>query len=237
MSALRRRANPTNLPAVRVRNRSSSGKLRFIYQPWRVKEYICGLPGEYRRVYLDDQNELNRDLRNQIKQLRAEIREEVKEALREERESSTDSRGGSIRVDIGRGDLSDTEPSSVVAKDLVRLIRDNVRSSLVEKGQRAVDDFVSGMPEGTAADVLKSLANVERIRIVKLLYSSDRTFSEMKASTNLEGASVSHHLKSLLRMGLVAHADEGGYQLTKRGRLLVRTLALMNEALGGESVD
>lgn len=186
---------------------------------------------------MGDQKESERDLRNQIKLLRDEIRQEVKDALRETRESSGDFGGGSIKVDIGQGELRDAEPSSVVAKDLVRLIRDNVRSSLVEKGERAVDDLVSGMPEGTAADVLKSLANIERIRIVKMLYSSDRTFSEMKASTNLEAASVSHHLKSLLRMGLVAHADEGGYQLTKRGRLLVRTLALMNEALGGESVD
>ena len=186
---------------------------------------------------MEDKNELNRDLRDQIRQLREEIRDEVKKALREARESSTEPRGESITVDIGRGDLRDTEPSSVVAKDLVKLIRDNVRSSLVEKGERAVDDLVWGMPEGTAADVLKSLANIERIRIVKLLYTSDRTFSELKASTSLEAASVSHHLKSLLRMGLVGHADEGGYQLTRRGRLLVRTLALMNEALGGESVD
>jgi DNA-binding transcriptional ArsR family regulator len=186
---------------------------------------------------LDDKKGSETDLRDQIKLLREEIRDEVRSAMREARESNVDSREGSIRVDIGRGDLGDAEPSSVIAKDLVKLIRDNVRSSLVEKGERAVDDLVSGMPEGTAADVLKSLANIERIRIVKLLYSSDRTFSEMKASTNLEAASVSHHLKSLLRMGLVAHVDEGGYQLTKRGRLLVRSLALMNEALGGESID
>ena len=28
-----------------------------------------------------------------------------------------------------------------------------------------------------------------------------------------------------------------GYELTKRGRLLIRTLALMSEALGGEQVN
>lgn len=185
---------------------------------------------------MDDQKELDRELRNQIKQLRDEIGE-VKEALRESRESAPGSRGGSIRVDVGQGELRDAEPSSLVAKDLVRLIRDNVRSSIAERGERAVDDLVSGMSDGTAADVLKSLANIERIRIVKLLYISDRTFSELKASTSLEAASVSHHLKSLLKMGLVGHVDEGGYQLTSRGRLLIRTLALMNEALGGETVD
>jgi hypothetical protein len=38
-------------------------------------------------------------------------------------------------------------------------------------------------------------------------------------------------------MGLVGLVDERGYQLTTRGRLLIRTLALMNEALGGEIVD
>jgi DNA-binding transcriptional ArsR family regulator len=145
--------------------------------------------------------------------------------------------GESIRVELGRNDVEQTEPSSVVAKDLVKLIRENVRSSLVERGERAVDDLVGGMPEDSAADLLKSLANTERLKIVKLLYLSDKTFSDLKNATALEGASVSHHLKSLLGMGLVSHGDEGGYQLTKRGRLLVRTLALMNEALGGEKVD
>ena len=185
---------------------------------------------------MEDKNELKGELREQIKQLRQELRNDLRDML-ESKDLSREFGTGSIRVDIAGGDVRDSEPSSIVAKDLVKLIRDNVRSSLVEKGERAVDDLVSGMPEVTAADVLKSLANVERIKTVKLLYSSDRTFSEIKASTNLEAASVSHHLKSLLRMGLVAHVDEGGYQLTKRGRLLVRTLALMNEALGGETVD
>lgn len=192
----------------------------------------------YRRLYLgNDQADIDEDLRDQIKKLREEIRSDVKQAVREATGSFPEPGRGSIRVDVGRNDLRETEPSSVVAKDLVALIRDNIRSSLAEKGELAVDDLVSAMPEGTAADVLKSLANIERLKIVKLLYTSDRTFSELKASTELEGASVSHHLKSLLKMGLVAHADKGGYQLTKRGRLLVRTLALMNEALGGESVD
>jgi ArsR family transcriptional regulator, arsenate/arsenite/antimonite-responsive transcriptional repressor len=93
------------------------------------------------------------------------------------------------------------------------------------------------MPADSAAELLKSLANSERLKIVKMLYSSSRTFSELKTETNLEAPSVSHHLKSLLRMGLIVHGDEGGYLLTKRGRMLVRTLALMNEALGGEAVD
>ncbi len=178
---------------------------------------------------VDDLDEVKAELRDEIRSLRDDIRREVLSAMR--------AGGDSIKVELGRNDVEQTEPSSVVAKDLVKLIRENVRSSLMERGERAVDDLVGGMPEDSAADLLKSLANTERLKIVKLLYPSDKTFSDLKNATALEGASVSHHLKSLLGMGLVSHGDEGGYQLTKRGRLLVRTLALMNEALGGEKVD
>jgi DNA-binding transcriptional ArsR family regulator len=177
----------------------------------------------------EDLDEVKAELRDEIRSLRDDIRRDVLSAIR--------AGGDSIKVELGRNDVEQTEPSSVVAKDLVKLIRENVRSSLVERGERAVDDLVGGMPEDSAADLLKSLANTERLKIVKLLYLSDKTFSDLKEATALEGASVSHHLKSLLGMGLVSHGDEGGYQLTKRGRLLVRTLALMNEALGGEKVD
>ena len=179
---------------------------------------------------VEDIDEIKAELRDEIRSLRDDIRREVLSAMR-------GSNGESIRVELGKSDVEQAEPSSVVAKDLVKLIRENVRSSLFERGERAVDDLVGGMPEDSAADLLKSLANTERLKIVKLLYMSDRTFSDLKTATNLEGASVSHHLKSLLGMGLVSHGDEGGYQLTKRGRVLVRTLALMNEALGGEKVD
>jgi DNA-binding transcriptional ArsR family regulator len=178
----------------------------------------------------EDIDDLKAELRDEIRSLRDDIRRDVLKAIK-------GSDGESIRVELGRNEVEQTEPSSVVAKDLVKLIRENVRLSLVERGETAVDDLVGGMPENSAADLLKSLANTERLKIVKLLYLSDRTFSDLKNATTLEGASVSHHLKSLLGMGLVSHGDEGGYQLTKRGRVLVRTLALMNEALGGEKVD
>jgi DNA-binding transcriptional ArsR family regulator len=127
--------------------------------------------------------------------------------------------------------------NSVVVKDLVKMIRDDVKSSLAQRGELAVDELVENMPEATAADLLKSLANTDRLKMVKMLYSSHRTFSDFKTGTGLDQGSVNHHIKSLTSMGLIAHSDDGGYELTKRGRLLVRTLALMNEALGGEQVD
>lgn len=178
----------------------------------------------------DKDDDLREELRDEIRALKEEIRREVSKAV----ESSG---GSSIRVDLHKDDVAQTEPSFVVVKDLVRQIREDVKSSLATRGEVAVDELVEGMPETTAADLLKSLANTDRIKMVKTLYSSRKTFSDFKAVTKLEAASVNNHLKSLLNMGLVSHSDEGGYELTKRGRMLVRTLALMSEALGGERVD
>jgi DNA-binding transcriptional ArsR family regulator len=178
----------------------------------------------------DDLNDVRQELKDEIRSLKDEIRRSVAQALE-------NSGAGSVRVDLRKDDIAQTEPSSVVVKDLVRMIRDDVKSSLAQRGEMAVDELVEGMPEASAAGLLKSLSNTDRIKMVKMLYSSHRTFSDFKEGTKLDQGSVNHHIKSLASMGLIAHTDDGAYELTKRGRVLVRTLALMNEALGGEQVD
>lgn len=178
----------------------------------------------------DDLDEMREELRAEIRSLKDEIRREVTQALE-------NSGVGSVKVELHKDDIAQAEPSSVVVKDLVKMIRDDVKSSLAQRGELAVDELVEGMPEASAAGLLKSLSNTDRIKMVKMLYSSHRTFSDFKEGTKLDQGSVNHHIKSLTSMGLIAHSDNGGYELTKRGRVLVRTLALMNEALGGEQVD
>ncbi len=178
----------------------------------------------------DEYDELRDELRNEIRSLKDEVKRQVAQAL----ETSA---AGSVRVDLRKDDIAQTEPSSVVVKDLVKMIRDDVKASLAQRGELAVDQLVEDMPADIAADLLKSLANTDRLKIVKLLYSSNRTFSNFKEEIGIEQGSVNHHLKSLMKMEIVSHSESGGYELTKRGRVLVRTLALMNEALGGERVD
>ena len=178
---------------------------------------------------------MSKDVEN-LKELRDELRS-FKDEIRRELAQARKAGNGSIRVDLPVDEVEQTQASSVVAKDLVKLIRDNVRSSLEEKGQQAVDDLVEGMPEDKAADLLKSLANTERIKIAKMLYISKMSFSDIGTNADLKNPSVIYHINSLKKMGLVSTSDQGGYELTRRGRLLVRTLALMNEALGGEQID
>ncbi|HEX4919438.1 MAG TPA: ArsR family transcriptional regulator [Candidatus Bathyarchaeia archaeon] len=176
----------------------------------------------------DEIDDIRKEFRDELRSIKDEIRRQLNKAV-----ETVDS---SIRVDINKDDVAQTEPSFVVVKDLVRQIREDVKSSLATRGELAVDELVDKMPETTAADLLKSLANTDRLKMVKMLYSAKRTFSDFKTNTGLEAASVNNHLKSLLNMGLILHSDEGGYEITKRGRMLTRTLALMSEALGGEQV-
>ena len=178
----------------------------------------------------DDNKEISKELRDELRTFKSEIRREIADALR-------GSARESIRVDVAPNEVAATEPANVVARDLVKLIRENVRSSLVERGEQAVDELVERMPEDKASDLLKSLANNERIKIAKMLYISKMTFSDIGAKSDLKNPSVVYHINSLKKMGLVTNSDQGGYELTRRGRLLVRTLALMNEALGGEKID
>ena len=176
---------------------------------------------------------------DEIDDFRKEFRDElrsIKEEIKRQLNKAAEQVDSSIRVDINKDDVASAEPSFVVVKDLVRQIRDDVKSSLATRGEMAVDELVEKMPAETAADLLKSLANTERLKMIKMLYSTKRTFSDFKNSTGLEAASVNNHLQSLLNMGLIGHSDEGGYEITKRGRMLTRTLALMSEALGGEQV-
>src|SRR6266852_6500434 len=75
---------------------------------------------EYRRVYLsDDIGDIRKELRAEIRSLKDEVRRQVSQAIEK-------SGNGSIRVDLNKDDVAQTEPSFVVVKDLVRQIRENV---------------------------------------------------------------------------------------------------------------
>src|SRR5436853_7372162 len=98
---------------------------------------------EYRRVYLsDDMGDIRKELREEIRSLKDEVRRQVSQAIEK-------SGNGSIRVDLNKDDVAQTEPSTVVVKDLVTQIRENVKSSLARRGESAADERRDGMPGAT----------------------------------------------------------------------------------------
>ncbi|WP_048149079.1 ArsR/SmtB family transcription factor [Palaeococcus ferrophilus] len=83
--------------------------------------------------------------------------------------------------------------------------------------------------EEKAAKTLKALANPDRIRILKMLAERPMGFKEIKESLGVESPTVSHHLKLLVRTGMVR--KEEGYEISPDGRLFLRLLEIIT-ALG-----
>lgn len=178
----------------------------------------------------DEIEEIKKELKKLRKSLKEELRRELRKAL-----LASDRR---ILLDISRDVFEEAQPITIISRDLVKMIRESIRRSLREKGEIAISELIESLPEERAAEIVKSLANPDRIKILKLLYNEPRTFTRLKELTKLESSSLSHHLKLLLRVGLLTHKNlESGYALTSRGRFLIRLLAFMHEALGGEEID
>src|SRR5437868_15342075 len=96
--------------------------------------------------------DIRKELREEIRSLKDEVRRQVSQAIEK-------SGNGSIRVDLNKDDVAQTEPSFVVVKDLVRQNRENVKSSLATRGEIAVDELVDSVPDTATVDLLKSLAH------------------------------------------------------------------------------
>jgi len=174
------------------------------------------------------------EIREEIEELKREIK-----ALREFMEERRRKHPEKVLISLNSDLIEDAvEPFHVVARDIVRSIRESIRRGLMEKGEEEVSSIVKYLPETDAAEVLKSLANPERLKIMKYLYDRSSSFTELKESTGLESSSLSHHLRQLSKVGLLEHKPERErYLLTSRGRLLMRITALMHEALRGEKFE
>jgi len=79
--------------------------------------------------------------------------------------------------------------------------------------------------EEKAAKILKALANPDRIRILKMLSREDMGFKEIKEALKVESPTVSHHLRLLVRTGMVRKT--GKYRISPDGRLFLRLLEII----------
>lgn len=82
-----------------------------------------------------------------------------------------------------------------------------------------------GIDEEKAAKTLKALANPDRIRILKMLAEGPMGFKEIKETLGVESPTVSHHLKLLVKTGMVKKGEK--YELSSNGRLFLRLLEII----------
>lgn len=81
------------------------------------------------------------------------------------------------------------------------------------------------LDEEKAAKTLKALANPDRIRILKMLSEKPMGFKEIKEALGVESPTVSHHLKLLLKTGMIRKGER--YEISPNGRLFLRLLEII----------
>ncbi|HLI46887.1 MAG TPA: winged helix-turn-helix domain-containing protein [Geobacterales bacterium] len=178
---------------------------------------------------MSDKEELKKEIEETVRQMIAPIIEKTM------REVEKQLRSVSLRIDLSKEELEEMEPSSIVLRDIANVLKESIKRGLRERGEAQIDELILKMPENKASSIMKSLANEDRIKLLKILYKNPMSFSELKESLNLESSSMSYNLRQLLSAGLITHDEtEMRYKISNRGKMLLRLLALINETLGGE---
>ncbi len=72
----------------------------------------------------------------------------------------------------------------------------------------AVTSQVLGVP---CADIMKSLADNTRLRIVELLFERPQNVQDLNSTLHVEATLLSHHLRVLKEVGLVECERSGRY--------------------------
>lgn len=74
------------------------------------------------------------------------------------------------------------------------------------------------------AFVLGSLANSKRLQILASLFEGPQTFNVLQRVTGLGKTALSHHLRMLLKAGILKHIGKGHYKLSIDGVEFVKTV-------------
>ncbi|UCE96950.1 MAG: GyrI-like domain-containing protein [Candidatus Bathyarchaeota archaeon] len=89
------------------------------------------------------------------------------------------------------------------------------------------DDIVCNIltrSEGDIALVLASLANTKRLRLLASLLKGSQTFAALQKVAGLRKTALAHHLRLLLKAGILEHISKGRYILSADGLEFARVV-------------
>lgn len=72
--------------------------------------------------------------------------------------------------------------------------------------------------------ILNALAHKKRLLLVTSLLTRPRTFNELREVTGLAKTALAHHIKLLVKVGVVNHTGRGQYELSVDGRELLNAV-------------
>ncbi|TXT67071.1 MAG: hypothetical protein BAJALOKI1v1_190014 [Promethearchaeota archaeon] len=73
-------------------------------------------------------------------------------------------------------------------------------------------------------EVIKSMANDNRLKILISLLLGEKSFEELKAITNLKKTALSNHLTTLMNIPLIERPDHGIYKLKDDALLFLNAI-------------
>ena len=77
---------------------------------------------------------------------------------------------------------------------------------------------------GDIASVLRSLANSKRLQLLTSLLRGPQTFGTLQKVTGLRKTALAHHLRILLKAGILEHIGKGQYELSIDGSEFVKVV-------------
>ncbi len=109
-----------------------------------------------------------------------------------------------------------------------------LRDEILTKGEEEIAELIpekkekSTFDEEFAEEILKALANKERLKILKELYGNAKYFSDLLECTGLDNSPLRFHLNSLRDARFIEQERyRGKYLITTQGKIAVRVIEFL----------
>jgi DNA-binding transcriptional ArsR family regulator len=156
----------------------------------------------------------NGDSMEDIEQVKKELKEELRAEMRQ------------LRDEL----LKQQKPLSGPPEDTAKIAAE-VRKLLSEQ-KEDYEEYTDFNP-GEAAELLKPLANSERLKILQALYADGKYFTDMVELTGLEHSPLRFHLSSLMDAGYAEQERyRGRYLITVYGKIALRLVGFLHVKKG-----
>ena len=147
-----------------------------------------------------------------IEHMKKELREELRAEMRQ------------LRDELLKQYTQPVEPEAAEPQDVTEITAD-VRKLVI--GQKEFAEYVEFDPE-KASEVLKPLANNERLKILQALYTGGKYFTDLVEVTGLEHSPLRFHLSSLIDAGYAEQERyRGRYLITVQGKIALRLVGFL----------
>lgn len=153
-----------------------------------------------------------------IEHVKKELREELRAEMRQLRDELLKQYTQPPKPEIPEvAEVAEAEDVTAIAADLRKLVEE----------RKEFAEYIQFNPE-KASEILKPLANNERLKILQALYSGGKYFTDLVEVTGLEHSPLRFHLSSLMDAGYAEQERyRGRYLITVQGKIALRLVGFL----------